>query len=84
MWHRRSIRLIQATGSLCISQCFIHVAFGRQRLHAELAVRPEWKSLKRQHLKQFLVATSHQQAGEADARSTNIVPRPWIGPGSPQ
>jgi hypothetical protein len=50
------IRLIQAAGSFHIGQCFIDAALRQQCLHAELAVMPEWKSLKRQHLKQFPMA----------------------------
>ena len=45
---------------------------------------PERESLKRQHFKQFPITARRQQAGEADAGSAHIIPRPRIGPGRPE
>jgi len=50
--------LIEAAGSFRVAQCFVRAAFGEKRLHSEFTVMPEWKSLKGQHLKEFLMAAS--------------------------
>src|SRR5579859_7186447 len=41
---------------------------------------PEGKSLKRQHLQQFLMAARRQEAGQADTGCPDIVSGPRIGP----
>jgi len=59
------IGLIQPTRGFGACQGLFDLAFGEERLHSELTVEPVWKVPQRQHIEEFFIAASREQARQA-------------------